>query len=411
MLTNDCGCIYYVMIDTRQELIIALRHAAELEHGLMVQYLYAAMTLKPPSSSRITTAEQELIMRWRVSIYAVAREEMGHLGTVQNILAAVGGGTWFRLPAFPNQSKYFFPRQTFSLTPLNADTIERFVTFESPSVPVEAIERSHLAPDPIQYGTVGDLYNQIKHGMRKIGEDALFIGDRASQDIDNWSPNVELHAITSLQAALRAIDDIVEEGEGTERGGPESHYQRFLKIQTELQQEIEQFPAFMAHDDVVSNPTVFEDRSATRTLVTDSDSLAIAKLFDSTYTTMLFSLSQYYKFQEKPGVPVPGIDPGDFLRSNIAMGLMKGVLRPLGEEVLPRLHCCRESPGHAGPPFETYLDPVLPWGRTASWRILHERLLSEAAFAEKHEQVHHVLLRVKNALKLIARTVGELIGE
>ena len=34
------------MIDTREELINALSEAAELEHGLMVQYLFAAFSIK-----------------------------------------------------------------------------------------------------------------------------------------------------------------------------------------------------------------------------------------------------------------------------------------------------------------------------------------------------------------------------
>lgn len=34
------------MINTREELINALAEAAELEHGLLIQYLFAAFTFK-----------------------------------------------------------------------------------------------------------------------------------------------------------------------------------------------------------------------------------------------------------------------------------------------------------------------------------------------------------------------------
>jgi hypothetical protein len=38
------------MIDTREGLIEALHIAAEVEHGLMLQYLFAALTLKKHES-------------------------------------------------------------------------------------------------------------------------------------------------------------------------------------------------------------------------------------------------------------------------------------------------------------------------------------------------------------------------
>jgi hypothetical protein len=35
-----------LLIDTREEMIYALNEAAEIEHGLMIQYLFAALTMK-----------------------------------------------------------------------------------------------------------------------------------------------------------------------------------------------------------------------------------------------------------------------------------------------------------------------------------------------------------------------------
>ncbi|MBV8510982.1 MAG: hypothetical protein JO289_12530, partial [Xanthobacteraceae bacterium] len=61
--------------------LVLLQIGASIEHALMVQYLYAAYSL----------ADTEPAKRWRETLLAIAREEMGHLLTVQNILTLLGG--------------------------------------------------------------------------------------------------------------------------------------------------------------------------------------------------------------------------------------------------------------------------------------------------------------------------------
>ena len=70
------------MIDTRQEIIYALNEAAEIEHGFMIQYIFAAMSMKKYINEKITGEQQELIRKWESDILSVAREEMTHLGTM-----------------------------------------------------------------------------------------------------------------------------------------------------------------------------------------------------------------------------------------------------------------------------------------------------------------------------------------
>ena len=69
-------------IDTREELINALTEAAELEHGLLCQYLFAAFSMKKHPSEDVTWSQLELVRSWETHILRVAREEMAHLGTV-----------------------------------------------------------------------------------------------------------------------------------------------------------------------------------------------------------------------------------------------------------------------------------------------------------------------------------------
>src|SRR6188508_637876 len=84
------------VIQTRDDLISALDEAAELEHGLMCQYLYAAFSLKKagepdsPYGPALTPAQYEVTRRWQATILKVARQEMEHLGLANNLRIGIG---------------------------------------------------------------------------------------------------------------------------------------------------------------------------------------------------------------------------------------------------------------------------------------------------------------------------------
>jgi hypothetical protein len=46
------------MIDTREELTVALHEAAELEHGLMIQYLFPALSMKKRLDEGLSAPQQ-----------------------------------------------------------------------------------------------------------------------------------------------------------------------------------------------------------------------------------------------------------------------------------------------------------------------------------------------------------------
>jgi hypothetical protein len=80
----------------RDYLIMLLHIASELEHALMVEYLYAAYSLGGPDAAR----HEREVKEWRDVILTVAREEMGHLITVQNLLLLIGGPVSFERTIF-----------------------------------------------------------------------------------------------------------------------------------------------------------------------------------------------------------------------------------------------------------------------------------------------------------------------
>jgi hypothetical protein len=114
----------------RDHLVMLLTFGATAEHCLMVQYLYAAYSLKVESSD--PPERRQLIENWRHNILAVAREEMGHLLTVQNLLLLLGAPAALgRDSSVWAQNYYPYP---FSLEPLTLDTLACFVYAEMPHI-------------------------------------------------------------------------------------------------------------------------------------------------------------------------------------------------------------------------------------------------------------------------------------
>src|SRR5262245_3758362 len=66
----------------RDEAVFLLHTGAEIEHALLVQYLYAAYSLKSPQE--VPPEHAPKVQAWRKTLLGIAREEMGHLITVQN---------------------------------------------------------------------------------------------------------------------------------------------------------------------------------------------------------------------------------------------------------------------------------------------------------------------------------------
>jgi hypothetical protein len=111
----------------RDYLIELLHIGSEIEHGLMVQYLYAAYSL---GGEHVPPEDQARVRQWQDLILTVAREEMGHLLTVQNLLLLVGGPVWFNREDFPWDTPFYpFP---FRLEPLSKQSLAAYVFAEMP---------------------------------------------------------------------------------------------------------------------------------------------------------------------------------------------------------------------------------------------------------------------------------------
>ena len=70
-----------------------LVEAAEIEHAICCQYLFAAFGLKQSTNEGVTDRQLRAIERWRATILEIAAQEMLHFVLVNNLLAAIGAAS------------------------------------------------------------------------------------------------------------------------------------------------------------------------------------------------------------------------------------------------------------------------------------------------------------------------------
>ena len=104
----------------RDRAIYLLHIGAEVEHALMAQYLYAAYSLGGPHLSEGT--HRRLAEQWKATILEIAREEMGHLATVENLLTLIGGPLSFEREDYPVPADLYPDRKS---TRLNSSHIQK----------------------------------------------------------------------------------------------------------------------------------------------------------------------------------------------------------------------------------------------------------------------------------------------
>src|SRR5882724_2076355 len=127
--------------------VYLLHIAAEIEHLLMVQYLYAAYSL---GGAQVPAAERPHVQRWQEVILGIAKEEMAHFISVQNILRLVGGPLNLDRNDYPWDAP-FYPFE-FSLEPLSRASLARYIVTESPEqwpADVSAAEKQEIIKEAL----------------------------------------------------------------------------------------------------------------------------------------------------------------------------------------------------------------------------------------------------------------------
>lgn len=263
-----------IITTNREQLAYLLTEAAEIEHGLMCCYLYAAYSLKRGEEDGLAPEEAAAVARWRSAIVDVAIDEMLHLALASNLLAAIGSTPHLQRQNFPVSPGYHPAGVVVALAPFDVATMNHFVFLERPEgsdepdgagfEPPAKYERGaradRLVPSAQDYATVGHLYRGIRAGFehlaRELGEARLFVGDAAAQVGPDVAPLDGLVAVTDLASALRAVDTIVEQGEGSQTNPERSHYRRFVGVRDELVAMLAARPGFSPTHPVARNPVM-----------------------------------------------------------------------------------------------------------------------------------------------------------
>src|SRR6266700_2698823 len=89
-----------IVVASREELIYLLTEAAEIEHGLMCCYLFAAYSLRV-NDETLDAETRAMLARWRKAIVDIAKDEMTHLVLVSNLLSSIGSAPHLARPNFP----------------------------------------------------------------------------------------------------------------------------------------------------------------------------------------------------------------------------------------------------------------------------------------------------------------------
>jgi hypothetical protein len=152
----------------RDEAILWLSVAAEIEHALMAQYLFAAYSVDPEA---VPAANQSAARSIKDRLLQIAREEMGHFVTVQNLLHIVGGPLHFgrQFSPFEHAVQPF----RYRLEALSLDSIAKYVIAESPNRPLSELT---VRPTPAEDEAI----------KRKITEDIAPRARRSNGGVDLW---------------------------------------------------------------------------------------------------------------------------------------------------------------------------------------------------------------------------------
>jgi hypothetical protein len=375
-----------------QEAIWLLEVAAEIEHALLVEYLYSAYSIDSNPSPAL----------FRKTLTNIAVQEMGHLITVQNLLLSIGGNVYFeRQDESPQSSLDPFP---FKLEPFSKAVLAKYILAEMPSIEdlpnaekaeIEQIRNEHQLDIGMQINRVGALYLKLywlfqssdePEGPWKIPKDIIPIDQRerhiasldsASARIDfqtddsEWLagvPGLQIDLVDNRANALKAIFRISAQGEGFQ-GSIDSHFERFR----DLYRQYDSAPPTIR--DVPTNPFVSAtpdlDPEQERNRISHPIAKILVELADVRYKKMLLHFIQAFSYS-KTGA-------NNELRADLikwSLDEMTSGIRVLSRAIqdLPRISSTDTvSPTKAALAF-TIPREVFPTSNDEQWKLLAQLL-------------------------------------
>ncbi len=403
------GPLHDPPLEPRDEAVFLLTAAAEIEHALMVQYLYATYSIRVADPNRVELA----LVQDRLT--QIAREEMGHLATVQNLLHLVGGPLHFNRDHSPYSSTIYPFR--FTLEPLTLNSLAKYVVAESPIKLPDGLSEADLALlDKIrtdatvanggqQVQHVGPVFARLAHLFANELADDDFSLDTVAQQakFPDWGyepraggPGEPL-IVTSFAgpgiaavraAAVAAVRAIGAQGEGFDPApeGTESHFERFFDIYKRVSALIS--AGVTVTWPVATNPNTTsapddpsgmadEVASALEAhtspgRINDRRARAWAHLFNLRYRLLLGQLAHFLQLDHDLYSAAPGPGLGDRTDRGLLLIGTFDEMRRLNKIAGKLVQLPKDNPSdpvHAGPPFELPYTLKLPDGEPKRWRM------------------------------------------
>lgn len=347
-----------------------LQKAVELEHSTIPPYLVAHYSLHGPVNSEI-----------KDSLLAVAIEEMLHMTLAANVLNAIDGTPNIDFPEFVPAYPSRLPLGVGSTDPKNELIVplERFsrqllknvfMEIEEPEqpreFPIAELAAADVGAPDYSFATIGEFYTAVKRALNHFGE-AAFTGDPARQvsvhqAFDRYIDEQKVpDVVDGLQSALRAIDVIVEQGEGTAESPVDpntgnaddySHYYAFAAIYhgRQLKPDLTDTGGFsysgsrIGYDPEQVYPLIANLKTAD--FRADSEEHQLLTRFNSTYSQMLQQLHSTFNGS-----------PDDIDSAIRTMGRLDNVAREvvrrrISPDSLVRLRISPDDVYHLTPSFE-----------------------------------------------------------
>jgi hypothetical protein len=375
-----------IALPAREQAVYLLHVGAEVEHALMAQYLYAAYSL---GGSQLSAEQQKLVRQWRDVIVQIAREEMAHWVTVENILTLLDAPLNFVREDFPiPRDLYPFD---FELEPLTKRSLGKYVLAEMPTEDVvkklglekkiEEVRRyvgGNAAHDTCTVHRVGIIYSAISTLFQAPvspqeppkeppafirSEDILAESRRFQVRPEEWGlgyKDLLIGTAVDRATAGGAIAAISIQGEGSDIDNLQtSHFGLFLDIYDNFPDEKGWRPA----RPVARNPTT-DDDAPPDSRITHPLALRWAELFNLRYRMLLMFL--VHSFDIEAPVSASQRTPRGLLIS-WAFGEMYN-LRSIANILMELpLHKDGGNP-LAGPPFEMPYSLALAPREPGRWR-------------------------------------------
>jgi len=239
----------------REDAIGLLQLAAEVEHALLVQYLYAAASIDLSAGAESRNARRRIV--------TIAIQEMGHLIAAQNLLLSIGGREAHHFERDDLRTASDRNPLPLVLEGVSHAALAKFITIEKPDDIADAALKQRVEALAIEAETdaqfslhpVIALYNAIywifqpdddpfgrmrppsallRPGWHLKPEDFIDPSaiDRLASSPDEWAgfPGLTVATVHDSAEACDLLADVMEQGEGGGNKPGDSHFTGFLRV-------------------------------------------------------------------------------------------------------------------------------------------------------------------------------------